>query len=97
MQTGILMEREVTERFARIEAVLQSTVNELAVFQQTMTQTIGTVMQSQMRLQELLGTVTETMGRYVDASDARMKRIEENLDILIRAITAEHGNGRRQQ
>jgi hypothetical protein len=51
MQTGILMEREVTERFARIEAVLQSTVNELAVFQQTTTQTIGAVRQSQMRLQ----------------------------------------------
>jgi len=28
------------------------------------------------------------------AADARMTRIEENLDGLIRAITAEHGNGK---
>jgi hypothetical protein len=34
-----------------------------------------------------------TVARYVDAADARMKRIEENLDGLIRAITREHSNG----
>jgi len=33
----------------------------------------------------------------VDAADARMKRLEENLDGLIRAITAEHQNGKSKQ
>jgi hypothetical protein len=32
---------------------------------------------------------------YVAAADARMKRIEENLDGLIRAISSEHSNGRQ--
>jgi len=34
------------------------------------------------------------IARYVEAADARMKRIEENLDALIRAITSEHANGK---
>jgi hypothetical protein len=36
----------------------------------------------------------EAIRQYVDAADARMKRIEENLDGLIRAITREHSNGK---
>jgi hypothetical protein len=32
--------------------------------------------------------------RYIEASDARMKRLEENLDGLITAITQEHSNGK---
>jgi len=37
----------------------------------------------------------EAIARYVESADARMKRIEENLDALIRAITAEHTNGKK--
>lgn len=43
---------------------------------------------------EFMGQLTESISRYVDAADARMKRIEENLDALIRAITSEHSNGK---
>ena len=37
--------------------------------------------------------------QYVEVADARMRRIEDNLDGLIRAITSEHtnGKGRRKQ
>ena len=38
--------------------------------------------------------LTESIAQYVAAADARMKRIEENLDGLIRAITREHTNGK---
>jgi hypothetical protein len=37
---------------------------------------------------------TEASAAYVAESDARMKRLEENLDNLIRIITAEHANGK---
>jgi hypothetical protein len=50
----------------------------------------------QERAQRNLITLTESVAHYVDAADARMKRIEENLDGLIRAITAEHSNGKPQ-
>jgi hypothetical protein len=31
---------------------------------------------------------------YIDATDTRMRRLEDDLSALIRAITAEHGNGK---
>lgn len=34
------------------------------------------------------------VGGFVEASEARVKRLEENLDGLIRAITSEHKNGK---
>jgi hypothetical protein len=43
---------------------------------------------------ESLSQFTQLLSRYVDAADARMKRTEDNLDGLIRAITAEHTNGK---
>jgi len=36
----------------------------------------------------------ETLARFAESSDARMRAVEQNLDALIRAITAEHTNGR---
>jgi hypothetical protein len=36
----------------------------------------------------------EMVQKYVEAADARMRRIEENLDGLIRAISSEHSNGK---
>lgn len=45
--------------------------------------------------QQSLATLTESISRYVDAADARMRRLEENLDGLIRVITAEHTNGKQ--
>ena len=43
-----------------------------------------------------MGELTAAMSRNVDASDARMKRLEENLDGLIRAISVEHTNGKNK-
>ena len=75
----------VEERFKRIEATLGTTATLLP-----------TGADSQARTQETLSGLTESISRYVDAADARMKRLEENLDGLIRAITAEHTNGKSQ-
>ncbi len=36
----------------------------------------------------------EVVQKYVEAADARMRRIEDNLDGLIRAISSEHSNGK---
>jgi hypothetical protein len=49
---------------------------------------------AQVRLTESMIAMNESITRYVDAGDARMKRMEENLDGLIRAITREHTNGK---
>jgi hypothetical protein len=43
---------------------------------------------------EAINSLGGTVDRYVQAADARMRRIEENLDGLIRAITREHSNGK---
>jgi hypothetical protein len=44
--------------------------------------------------QKSLATLTASIAGYVDESNARVKRLEENLDALIRAITSEHSNGK---
>jgi hypothetical protein len=72
-------------RFQRIETDLAA-----------VTATLRGVAESQQRQVESLSQLTATISRYVDSADGRMKRIEENLDGLIRAITAEHGNGKRK-
>jgi ABC-type transporter Mla subunit MlaD len=38
---------------------------------------------------ESLIQLTQNIARFIDTADARMKRIEDNLDGLIRAITSE--------
>jgi hypothetical protein len=38
--------------------------------------------------------LVEAVTTYVASGDARAKRLEENLDGLIRAITREHTNGK---
>jgi hypothetical protein len=64
----------------RSHAQLQDTVKTIAVLQES--------------VQQSLLSLTTSIGHYVSGADARMKRLEENLDALIRALTAEHGNGR---
>jgi hypothetical protein len=51
--------------------------------------------EGQIRTDKSVNELAVTVTRYGDAADARMKRIEENLDGLIRAITSEHSNGRQ--
>jgi len=71
------------ERFERIE-------NELAVIVQAQ----HGIVESQRIQAETLNQLMQTIGAYVESSNARMKRVEDNLDGLIRAITAEHTNGK---
>jgi hypothetical protein len=52
------------------------------------------LVKAQSQTQETIGSLATSIGKYIDAADARMKRLEENLDGLIRAITAEHSNGK---
>jgi uncharacterized protein with PIN domain len=78
------------ERFERIEVALQATSEGLL---QTQT-LLKTVLEMQSRNQETLSAFMESISDYVDKADVRMKRIEENMDTLIRANTAEHGNGK---
>jgi len=52
------------------------------------------LIEGQTRTDHSVNELAITVNRYVDAADARMRRIEENLDGLIRAITREHSNGK---
>ena len=49
---------------------------------------------SMSQLTETISHLADSVTAQAAAADARMTRIEENLDGLIRAITAEHGNGK---
>ena len=68
------------ERFERIETDLAGTTGILKI-----------VAEIQHRQAESLIQITESISRYADDSNARMKRLEENLDGLIRVIAAERG------
>jgi hypothetical protein len=78
------------ERFERIEKTLQIVADGFVANQSLLTSVIG----SQARTHEMVADLVESVEQYVDAADARMKRIEVNLDGLIRAITAEYTNGK---
>ena len=49
---------------------------------------------SMSQLTETISHLADSVTAQAAAADARMTRLEENLDGLIRAITAEHGNGK---
>jgi hypothetical protein len=59
-------------------------------------QALKTVIQVQTNTIAEIGTIAESMGQFVDAANTRISRLEDNLDVLIRAITAEHSNGKSQ-
>jgi len=49
--------------------------------------------EAQLRTEQVIANLAVTVDKHVVAADARMIRIEENLDGLIRAIAREHSNG----
>ena len=51
---------------------------------------IRVLIEGQIRTDKSVNELAVEVENYLDASDARMKRREENLDGLIRAITSEH-------
>jgi hypothetical protein len=55
---------------------------------------VQTLIQGQIATDISLNKLITTVDKYVAASDERMKRIEDNLNGLIRAITREHSNGK---
>jgi hypothetical protein len=68
-------------------------------------QNLNTMIKAQMTMDERLtaaherteaaiAEVAAATSRYITSSDDRTKRLEENLDALIRAITREHSNGK---
>ncbi len=77
------METETQERFKRIETNLD--IVSLAL--RKLTESLDRNVTSQ-------ETLTQAIHLFIDASDARMGRIEESLNALIRAITADHSNGK---
>ena len=77
-------------QFAAITAPLQARAEAQV---RTQTATEGLV-QAQTHTQEAIAGMATSIAKYEEAADARMTRLEENLDGLIRAITAEHSNGK---
>ena len=57
-------------------------------------QTLKAIIQVQANTNQTIATLAESVGQFADAANARLSRLEENLDALIRAITAEHSNGK---
>lgn len=55
---------------------------------------VAQLVQLQITTQQQIKELGQHIDAYVTASDARMNRMEANLDTLIRAITAEHSNGK---
>ena len=88
------------ERFERIETTLLATADTLKALAESHVATqaaTASFAQAQARTQETIADMAASIGKYADAADARMKRLEENLDGLIRAIAAEHSNGKNKQ
>lgn len=55
---------------------------------------VRTLVEGQIRTDKSVNGPAVIVSRYVDPANARMMRIEENLDGLIRAITREHNYGK---
>jgi hypothetical protein len=77
------VDNESQARFERIESNLELVSVQLLRVSEGLERNIKTQME-----------LNESISRYVDAADARMKILEKNMDALIRAITAEHTNGK---
>ena len=83
-------------RFAEIETSLKLTAQILQTLAQSHGAAINKLAEAQASNQASQQALNESITRYVDAAEARSKRLEENLDALIRAITAEHSNGKNK-
>jgi hypothetical protein len=80
------------DRFQSIEGSLQAVADSQLALQGA----LKGLIEAQTSNQETLRVFTESISQYAGAADARMTRLEANLDGLIRAITAEHANGKSQ-
>jgi hypothetical protein len=78
------MQPEVQERFVRIENNLEVT-----------TQALHGVIDALQGVVGGLDTTARAIAAYVMAADERMTRTEQSLNLLIRAISTEQGNGKQ--
>jgi len=88
-------------RFERIESNLLAlteanrvSAEAQAAWQKDFRMAMNGLVESHAMTQKSLATLTASIAGYVDQSNARVQRLEENLDALIRAITSEHSNGK---
>jgi hypothetical protein len=88
---------------ARVEANLLAITEAQISWQKDIRCAMDGLVEAHTLSQRKLETLMESISKYVDASSefvteskARSKRLEENLDALIRVITAEHSNGKKQ-
>ena len=83
---------ELHQEIARVQLGLQKTLSEL------MTSVAGYVTTSEQAVKHMADAnvaLSETVSKYIAAAEARSKQLESSMDALIRAITAEHGNGKQ--
>ena len=87
----------------RVEANLLAIAEAQISWQNDIRRAMEGLVEAHTLSQRKLETLIESISKYVDASaefvtesKARTKRLEENLDALIRVITAEHSNGKKQ-
>jgi hypothetical protein len=81
-------------RIDRIEQLLEENLQGQITWREDIKTAMSGLIEAQTATQRSFATLNESISRYVDSADARTKRLEENLDALIKAITAEHSNGK---
>ena len=70
------------ERFQQIESTLQATAAILKSSTESQGAATAALLKAQAHTQETIADMAASIGKYVDAAEARTKRIEENLDAL---------------
>ena len=78
------------QRLDRIETVLLR----VAEIQERQTVSLSDLTGAVSHLADRMSHLTDSIARQSEAADIRMKRVEESLEGLIRAITADHSNGK---
>src|SRR5437764_5900671 len=89
----VILEQVAASQLTIQEAVKASIASQARSYE-TLQEGLQAVAASQVRVHETLADLNTAVAQYTAAADARMRRIEENLDSLIRAITPEHTNGK---
>ena len=65
------------ERLERIETILQSSAESQAAWQQTYRKAMDGLIEAHALSQKNIATLSESISRYIDAADARMRSVEE--------------------
>ncbi len=89
------------ERFEKIERDLAVVAHVHTLHQETLGELMKTVTayvdsssNRMARIEDALAQTNQMVSQLAKSADSRMRRTEDNLDALIRAIAAEHSNGK---